>query len=335
MSALDVALIEALRGAQVHQPAGELGASLRSSIETVTARISELRAAGFEIEERPELGYRLLASPDRLIADDLRARLGPSDFIREIIVFEETDSTNERAAQLGRSGTPGGLAIFAEHQTAGRGRFGRRWESASHRGLWFSLLLRPPFPLPLSLRLTTWAGVAVARALEQVAPVQARIKWPNDVYLNDRKVAGILIETGLDPAGTHFAIVGIGVNVNHVREDFPGSLRDHATSLRLVVGRKADRPAFAAALLRELEASFAQLDNEFDQLIAEATRRSALLGRSVVVRAGDVTIEGFAEGLDTDGRLLIRSPSGEVHRLSGGEVTLVGRYRCEADIRLD
>src|SRR5688572_28669274 len=159
MRALDVALITALRSAPVHQPAGDLGAALSASIETVAARINELRAAGFEIEERPELGYRLLASPDRLIADDLRARLGPSDFIREIIVFEQTDSTNERAVQLGRSGTPGGIAIFAEQQTACRGRFGRRWESASHRGLWFSLLLRPRFVLPLSLRLTIWAGV--------------------------------------------------------------------------------------------------------------------------------------------------------------------------------
>src|SRR5687768_3182595 len=322
MSALDVALITALRSMPVHQPASDLGAAISASIETVAARINELRAAGFEIEERPELGYRLLASPDRLIADDLRARLGPSDFIREILVFEQTDSTNERVVQLGRNGTPGGIAVFAERQTAGRGRFGRRWESASHRGLWFSLLLRPACAPPLSLRLTTWAAIAVARVIEQAAQVQASIKWPNDVQVDGRKVAGILIETGLDATGHHFAVLGIGLNLNHRPEDFPAALRDRATSLRSSSKRVVDRPACAALLLRQLDHSYSALAWSFPQLLEEARTRSALLGQAVTVGAGAAFIEGVAEGLGADGELLVRAAHGELHSLSAGEATL-------------
>ena len=137
MSAIDAALIRALRAAEVHLPAGEIATLLRSTPAAVIASLAGLREAGFEIEDRPGLGIRLLASPDRLIADDVRARLGPTRFIRDVLVFEETDSTNERATQLGRSGALGGLAIFAERQTAGRGRFGRKWESAAHLGCGF------------------------------------------------------------------------------------------------------------------------------------------------------------------------------------------------------
>ena len=152
--------------------------------------------------------------------------------VREIVVFEETGSTNELVLQRGRQGADAGLIIFAERQNAGRGRFGRRWESAPHRGLWFSLLLRPALPLARWARLTTWAAVAVAAAVERVAGRRASIKWPNDVFLDGKKVAGILIESGTDGAGLPFAVVGIGVNVNHEPSDFPPELGDRATSLK-------------------------------------------------------------------------------------------------------
>ena len=167
MTPLDARLLRALREARVHLPAGDLAAQLAESAAVIRTRLAALGEAGFEIEDHPGLGLRFLAAPDRLIADDLTARLGPCPLIREILVFAETDSTNELATQLGRQGTPGGLAIFAEHQTAGRGRFGRRWASASHRGLWFSLLLRPALPQAQWARLTTWAAVSVAAAIEE------------------------------------------------------------------------------------------------------------------------------------------------------------------------
>ena len=325
MTPLDARLLRALREARVHLPAGDLAAQLAESAAVIRTRLAALGEAGFEIEDHPGLGLRFLAAPDRLIADDLTARLGPCPLIREILVFAETDSTNELATQLGRQGTPGGLAIFAEHQTAGRGRFGRRWASASHRGLWFSLLLRPALPQAQWARLTTWAAVSVAAAIEESIGVKAAIKWPNDVFLSGKKVAGILAESGADALGRPFAVLGLGVNVNHEPGDFPPELHATAGSLRATAGHPLDRTAFAATLLRALDARLSRLTADFPAIIAEATARSFLLGRWIQVRAGQNLAEGLAEQLDADGHLLLRCADGTLARLSAGEVTVSAR----------
>jgi BirA family biotin operon repressor/biotin-[acetyl-CoA-carboxylase] ligase len=324
MNTPDAALLTALRRSVVYFPRTELAALLRTDPATITAQIDGLRAAGFEIDERPGLGYRLVGAPDRLIADDLRARLGPSQFIRDILVFEETDSTNQRASQLGASGAAGGVAIFAERQTAGRGRFGRRWESASHLGLWFSLLLRPRLPLESWSRLTTWTAVAVAEAIEEGTGLAVQVKWPNDLEIAGRKVAGILIETMPDSSGAHFAVIGVGVNVNHLAEDFPEELRPRATSLRLASRRTIERPALAALVLQTMtRRAGSLLDAEFPDLLEAVRRRSSLLGRKVALQSAGTRLEGVAEGLAPDGRLLLRLESGALEVVGAGEATVV------------
>lgn len=325
MTSLDARLLSALREARVHLPAGDLAAQLSESPAAIRERIAALSTAGFEIEDRPGFGLRLIAAPDRLIADDLTARLGPCPLIREILVFAETDSTNDLATQLGRQGTPGGLVIFAEHQSAGRGRFGRRWASASHRGLWFSLLLRPALPLADWARLTTWAAVAVAAAIEETTGAKAAIKWPNDVFLASKKVAGILAESGTDTHGQPFAVLGLGVNVNHEPADFPPELHAIAGSLRAATGTALDRTALAAAILHALDTRLPLLATDFTAIIAEATARSLLLGRWIQVRAGETLSEGLAEQLDENGLLLLRHADGTLSRLNAGEVTVIAR----------
>lgn len=323
MNVLDARLLAALRASQVHLPATDLAGQLAAPLSAVEARLAELRNAGFEIEERPGLGFRLLHSPDRLIADDLHSRLGPCDLAREIVVFAETASTNDSAMQRGRQGAAGGLVIFAERQTAGRGRFGRAWASASHRGLWFSLLLRPTIPYAAWPRLTTWAAVSLAATIENSLGLPAAIKWPNDIYLTGRKIAGILAESGVDVNGQPFAVVGIGVNVNQNAGDFPPELAGKAASLGMVTSRFIDRPTLAANLLRELDARLPQLASAFPEMIAEASRRSLLLGRWVQVQSGHSIIEGRAEELDSEGQLLLRGADGSLNRLSAGEVTVI------------
>jgi BirA family transcriptional regulator, biotin operon repressor / biotin---[acetyl-CoA-carboxylase] ligase len=320
----DSRLLQALREASVHLPAGDLAAQLGASPAAIRIQPAELRAAGFEIEDRPALGFRLLAAPDRLIADDLTARLDGCPLVREVIVFEETGSTNELALQRGRQGADAGLVIFAERQNAGRGRFGRRWESASHRGLWFSLLLRPALPLARWSRLTTWAAVAVAAAVERVTARRAAIKWPNDVFLDAKKVAGILIESGTDSAGQPFAVVGIGINVNHQQGDFPPEFAERATSLRLAAGRPCDRSELAARVLSELSARLDRVTDAFPELVGEAAARSLLLGRWVQLRSGTAVHEGLAESLDENGQLLVRGGDGSAETFIAGEVTVVG-----------
>ena len=264
---------------------------------------AELQALGYGIETHPHLGYRLVAAPDRLMAEDLQARLQTKVIGREIVVFEETTSTNDVIERMRQSRE--GLVVFAESQTKGRGRLGRAWTSARGKGLWFSVLLRPKFPLP---RLTIAASVAVAR----VAGTAARIKWPNDVTLGDRKLAGILTENR-----EGVAILGIGMNVNCQAADFPSELREIATALNV-----ADRPGLAAQLLMELDRVYAQALDEFPVLSAEWARRCTTLGKQITVQMGDRRVEGHAQALDEDGALLLRRDSGQSERVWGADLIL-------------
>lgn len=194
-----------------------------------------------------------MSPPDRLIAARLRGALGQSLIGRRILVLESTPSTNDFLRQMLSPELPEGFVVFAEEQTAGRGRHGRRWVSASHRGLWFSLLLRPRLSLLESARLTSWAAQAVATVIRDEVGFEATIKPPNDVYLDSRKVAGVLVETIAKRGPEYDAIVGLGINLNQALEDFPGELRARAGSLAMALGRLVDRTLFAIAILRELE----------------------------------------------------------------------------------
>jgi BirA family biotin operon repressor/biotin-[acetyl-CoA-carboxylase] ligase len=316
---LDARILKLLRQSQVHLLPGDLAAQLEETLSATESALERLRAAGFDIENKPGLGCRLLGAPNRIIADDLHARLVDCAVAREIIVFEETSSTNDVAMRLGREGQRSGIAVFAERQTAGRGRFGRRWDSADHAGLWFSLLLRPAWPMAQWTRLTTWAGVAVARAVEEFVRARAELKWPNDVLVQGKKVAGILIESAVDTTGAPFAVTGIGVNVNQAV--FPEELAETAGSLRQSAGERIDRPAFAATLLAQLGGLLPTIETDFAAIVAEAKRRSALQGSWIRMHAAQETIEGIAEGLDENGQLLLRTPDGNLRTMSAGEVS--------------
>ena len=269
------------------------------------AVLAELQQLGYGIETHPHFGYRLVTGPDRLMADDLRARLQTKVIGREILVFEETTSTNDVVERLARSQPHEGLVVFAESQTKGRGRHARPWVSPYGKGLWFSVLLRPKFPLS---RVTVAASVAVAR----VAGTEARIKWPNDVTLHGKKLAGILTETRQDAA-----ILGIGLNVNCQASDFPVDLRQQVVGLTDV-----DRPGVAAQLLTELDAVYAQAADDFLTISGEWARLCTTLGKQIAVRMGERRIEGHAQALDEDGALLIRRDNGQIERVLGADLVL-------------
>ncbi len=190
--------------------------------------------------------------------------------------------------------------------------------------MWFSLLLRPELPLARWPRLTTWAAVAVAAAIERTTGHRASIKWPNDIFLGEKKVAGILIESGADAAGLHFAVVGIGINANHGPRDFPPELADRAASLRMITGRSCDRAALAVEALAQLAARLGHVAGAFSELVQEAAERSLLLGRWVRLSSGAHLHEGLAESLDENGQLRVRAGDGSSESFIAGEVTVVG-----------
>src|SRR5947209_3680121 len=187
---------------------------------------------------------------DRLIAEELRRGLHGAWVGTELVVVEETGSTNDLAWKAREGGAPEGYVVFAESQTKGRGQHGRRWQSAPYLGLWFSVVLRPALTLRESPRLTSLLAKAISIAITDETGCGTRIKPPNDIYIADRKVAGLLVEGRTENDGSYVAIAGIGINVNQTVEDFPAELRGTAGSLQMAAGKTISRMSLAMAVLR-------------------------------------------------------------------------------------
>src|SRR5438067_378533 len=194
-----------------------------------------------------------------LSAHEMEADLGGAIVGRHIIVLNRVGSTNDALLEIAMPNFKEGLVLFAEHQTSGRGQRGNRWESAAGKGLWFSVLLRPGIDLASSAQLTAWAAEAISSAIQNEFPLAPRIKPPNDVQIDERKVAGALVEMRAQKNAPHLAVAGIGVNVNQSREDFPKELQSRAISLAMALGKQVDRQKFAIALLRKLDRSYREL----------------------------------------------------------------------------
>jgi len=193
---------------------------------------------------------------DRLIAEDLRAGLGECRLGNQLIVVDEASSTNDLAWEAAARGAPEGFVVFAERQTAGRGQYGRRWESAPYRGLWFSVLLRPRLTLNESPQLTLLLARVAAATIREETACAVLIKAPNDIYMAGRKIAGVVVEGRTASDKSYVAVAGMGINVNQTPEDFSAVLQATAGSLRMATGRRFPRGPLAVALLRKLETEY-------------------------------------------------------------------------------
>jgi BirA family transcriptional regulator, biotin operon repressor / biotin---[acetyl-CoA-carboxylase] ligase len=321
---LDAQILKALRTAGDGSVSGaELSQQLGVSRAAVWAHIEDLRALGYEIEASPHRGYRLLDVPDVLHADDLLVRLGKTKVVgRDIRVFEKTTSTNDVIEKLARDGVKEGVVVFAESQTRGRGRLGRKWLSPPRLGLWFSVLLRPDLRPEETTRLTVASATAVRRAIERHTGLKPEIKWPNDVLIGGKKVAGILTELNAELDRVKYVILGIGVDVNLASGDL-AELRKVATSLQAELGRPVSRAELAVAMLRELDYDYARIaSGAFATVADEWAAHCTTLGHEIVIRTGDRQTRGRAESLSEEGALLLRTEHGHLERITGGDVTL-------------
>jgi BirA family biotin operon repressor/biotin-[acetyl-CoA-carboxylase] ligase len=321
---VDAKILSALRGAPLGVSGAELSRQLGMSRAGVWGHIEELRALGYDIEASPHVGYRLIGTPDALHADDLEARLGRTRVVgREIHVFQETTSTNDVAALLARGGAREGAVVFAETQSKGRGRMGRPWVSPAGKGLWFTVLLRPDMAPRGATQLTIAGATALSRAITLQTGLATEIKWPNDILIGGKKVAGILTEMRAELDHLQEVLLGIGINVNLERADFPASLHRSATSLRIEKEQMINRAELAVAVLRELDRDYHLIvQGQFDRLAEQWQDRCSTLGRQVAIRCGNRVFEGRAESLDDDGALLVRGAHGHLERIVGGDVTL-------------
>lgn len=257
------------------------------------------------------------------LADDAQDQLATDRFGQAMRSFEGVGSTNERAAAWAQEGAPEGAVVLTEHQTTGRGRHGRSWTADKGQNLLFSVVLQPALaPDRLSL-ITVAAGVAVAEAIEDfVSPHQAAIAWPNDVLLEGRKTCGILLESSLSLSDTDTDVVlGVGLNVNQT--DFPGSLADTATSLRLTTGRPVPRAELLACLLTALERRYdAVKGGDVDAVRTAFEERLACLHEQTTLRVPDTDriLSGMVEGITETGALRLRTADGPT-TVHAGDVT--------------
>jgi len=221
-------------------------------------------------------------------------------------------STNDEARQLGLGGAPGGDVVVAGVQTAGRGRRGTAWLATPGESLTFSILWRPSISKNLWPRHALAAGLAVAEACEAYVPL-AGIKWPNDVWIADRKVAGILVEAGPD-----FVVVGIGLNVN--TRNFPAEIRNAATSLSIEYGRPLDRGTLLGKIIARFAINAKRLEGDFESLLHGVRQRCVLTGHHVDLQTPSGPLHGYCEGIGTSGELLVRTGQDLQHILQADEV---------------
>ncbi|MGB8658664.1 MAG: biotin--[acetyl-CoA-carboxylase] ligase [Candidatus Zixiibacteriota bacterium] len=285
--------------------------------------IKELRRWNFKISSEKGKGYRLLESPDFLLPGEIRKNLNTNVLGKKVLSYRRVGSTNHLAFRLAESGADEGTLVVADEQTKGRGRMGRSWYSPPSLGLWMSLILRPDIPPFKAPGLSILAGLALAQAIEDLAGLDAKIKWPNDCLINGRKVGGVLLELSAELDRTNFVIAGIGVNVSHLPDDFPKNLSSTATSIKMECGKEVPRIDVLNSFLTRFETIY--LDFKKNGLAPQRQlikKLSLLLGSQVTVKLGRERIEGIAEDIDDNGSLVVKA--GKERRLvTAGEVTVV------------
>ncbi|MCH9030928.1 MAG: biotin--[acetyl-CoA-carboxylase] ligase [candidate division Zixibacteria bacterium] len=321
-------LVELLRRSRGDVSLRILGKRLSNSTSdideaSICNALDQLRSWGYKIESRPNGAIRFGGAPDRLLAAEIKNRLGTKILGSKIHAFQKVSSTNTVATQLANAGAAEGEIVIAESQTGGRGRLGRAWHSPIRVGAYLSIILRPaiePVQAPVISILT---ALALAEAIERVCEIDASIKWPNDVFVSGKKVSGILTELITEVENGRFVIVGTGININQTRNDFPESLKKTATSLRISARRKIDRILMVQEFLRRFEKRYLQLLSEgFSGLRKQILKRSILIGKTVKVRGVNVPdYQGQALDIDELGRLMVETASGVV-ALNSGDVTL-------------
>lgn len=321
----DGALLAALlsrRGQQISRQ--DLARTANLSPNDLGKRLAPYIEAGYPIEFHPQGNIGLQEPPDVWCAEEIVGRCRAREKLKnssvpawDPVLLAETSSTNDVARKQARKGAHSGFLVAASRQTMGRGRLGRGWESPPDRGLYVSILLRPDLPMTEAGKLTILSSVATVDAIEMVSGLRPQIKWPNDLMLGRRKLAGLLIET--EPKGKRmaFAVIGIGLNVRQETGDFSPDVRRLATSLFLATGRMYRRADLLVALLQALER---RLSEPFDEAREAWTASSLTLGQRVTLTTAHGRKHGQALGLDESGALLLRGNSGEVETVTAGDM---------------
>lgn len=301
----------------------QLSRKLSISRSALSRHIHRLQDEGYEILAQPHLGYKLLAVPDVLFAQELGWRLNTEIIGRKILSYNTVDSTNTLAASLAEQGVREGTAVFAEAQKKGKGRLGRKWISPKTKGIYLSLILRPEILPEEASLITLLAAVSCAEAIRKICSLKALIKWPNDILVNNKKVCGILTEVQMNEQGLKFVILGIGVNVKTAKEALPheaSSLEEETEKEKM----QFSRLELAQGLLRQLDQDYLLFKKKGRASITNRWRNlSAFSGKRVKVFLSTKTIEGQAQDIDEQGALIVRLDNGFKQHIVAGDVVKI------------
>jgi BirA family biotin operon repressor/biotin-[acetyl-CoA-carboxylase] ligase len=301
-----------------------LSRRLAVSRAAINKHVQQLKKMGYPVGTSTKKGYALGESTDLLLAEEIREGLNTRVFgARDVICLAETDSTNLRAKDLAVGGAPEGTVVVAGSQTEGRGRKGRSWFSPGG-GIYLSLILRPIMPPTEAPVITLMTGVAAAESLFSVTRLDARIKWPNDLLVHGKKIAGILTEISTEMDRIEHVVVGFGLNVNMPRESLAEDLRERATSVLMETGTHCARVRLIRAFLEQFESYYRTLmDDGFEPIRRRWRELSDIIGRRISVEMIGKAQTGRAMDVDTDGVLVLEDEQGELHRIASGDVTLL------------
>ncbi len=289
--------------------------------------INQLKEDGYEIESVSNKGYKIINSPDIIKDYEIESNKEFSDgFIAKVEYFDEIDSTNNEAKRQGDDYNSEPRLFITESQTGGRGRRGRKWVSPKGNGIWMSLLFKPDIMPSQASMLTIVAAMAVAAAIKDLLPeADCKIKWPNDIVINERKVCGILTEMSAELEYIHYVVIGIGINVNTT--EFPDEIKDIAASIYSLTGVKVNRSQLVVAFSKEFKKFYnifmvkkdlGDLVNDYDKMLINKGRE--------VSTTGAVAIEGKAVGINSLGELIIKTKDGALESVRAGEVSVRGLY---------
>lgn len=310
-------ILDFLKRKQEYVSGDQLSQKLGISRQALWKHMQELKGLGYEIIAVPHLGYQLVSCPDRLFSFEVNRGLNTKLVGKKIYYSESTNSTMDSAMQLGMAGASEGTLFLTESQAKGRGRLGRVWFSPKYKGIYMSLILRPKLSLQDAPILTLLAAVSICEAIKEIEGLKAQIKWPNDIFLQNKKAGGILTELSAEVDQVRFIVIGIGLNVNNDKK----SLISTAISLREAKKENIDRISLLQEILRKIEANYFLLQEKSSRPIIEKWRQyNITLGKRVKVYSQAKHSEGQAVDIDTDGGLLLRNDQGVVEKIMAGDV---------------
>ena len=285
--------------------------------------ISKLREEGYVIESSPRRGYSLSKISEMLLPNEIREGLDTEVFGRgEIIHFRETDSTNARAKELAVQGAPEGTLIVSESQTKGRGRKGKTWFSPSEAGIYASLILRPDMLPSEAPRITFLTAISAAETLLALTSLEVAIKWPNDILVKNKKIAGVLTEISAEMDAIDYMVVGLGMNVNNPR--LPDDIGETATSIFIETGKRFPKVRIVREYLRQQEKYYRILrDSGFEPILRRWRELTNTIGKRVVVEMINKRYNGVVRDVDQEGVLILEDKNGVFHRILSGDVIFV------------